>query len=226
MEPPESDALAGASRTATDPQDAAAAEALVALAIQPSSEGLKLAAAEALAQAPQPSSEGLRLAAVEALALPQGRFVGIEVFRQHLRAALAQAAAAGWRELLLCDATFADWPLGERAVVESLQTWAQPGRRLRMLACRYDEVVRRQARFVVWRQRWSHLIECHACRSAGEADFPSLLLGQGWFLQRLDLQRSTGVCGTAAADWRQRHELLEAWLRKSAPAFAATTLGL
>ena len=211
MEPPESDALAlaGASSTATDP--------------------LGAAAAEALAQAPQPSSEGLRLAAAEALpalALPQGRFVGIEVFRQHLRAALAQAAAAGWRELLLCDATFADWPLGERAVVESLQTWAQPGRRLRMLACRYDEVVRRQARFVVWRQRWSHLIECHACRSAGEADFPSLLLGQGWFLQRLDLQRSTGVCGTAAADLRQRHELLEAWLRKSAPAFAATTLGL
>ena len=38
---------------------------------------------------------------------------------------LATAAREGWREIILSDANFHDWPLGERAVVESLQAWAQ-----------------------------------------------------------------------------------------------------
>ena len=51
----------------------------------------------------------------------------------------------------LSDANFHDWPLGERAVVESLQAWARSGRRMTLRARTYDEVICRHARFVRWR---------------------------------------------------------------------------
>ena len=95
--------------------------------------------------------------------LPSGGFMGREAFRQRVRDALARAAGEGWRELILCDATFADWPLGERVCVEALHAWMRGGQRqFTMLARRYDEVVRHHARFVDWRRQWSHRIDCGA----------------------------------------------------------------
>jgi hypothetical protein len=61
----------------------------------------------------------------------KGRFEGREAFRQNVvRDALACAAREGWRELILSDADFHDWPLGERAVIDSLGAWARSGRSL------------------------------------------------------------------------------------------------
>ena len=40
--------------------------------------------------------------------LPEGRFEGIESFRQLVRDALATAAREGWKEIVLADASFAD----------------------------------------------------------------------------------------------------------------------
>ena len=42
--------------------------------------------------------------------------------------------------MVLCDATFEDWPLGERAVAESLQAWSRTGRRMTLLARGYELV--------------------------------------------------------------------------------------
>ena len=53
-------------------------------------------------------------------ALPTGRFAGRKAFQQLVRDALACAAREGWREIILSDPNFEDWPLGERAVAESL----------------------------------------------------------------------------------------------------------
>jgi hypothetical protein len=95
-----------------------------------------------------------------------------------------------------------------------------------MLAASYDQVVRRHARFVAWRTTWSHLIDCRACRSADPQDLPSALVSPVWALRRLDLEHSSGICIEAP----QRRLLLQQtqaeWLRKSSPAFPATTLGL
>lgn len=157
--------------------------------------------------------------------LPLGRFDGRQDFRRWLRKALAVAARDGWPELLLSDTDFADWPLGEQAVVASLQQWARPGRRLRMLAERYDEVVRRHARFVQWRVRFDHLVHCHAA-PAERQRLPSLLGGPAWLLHRLDLLRCRGLASGDAAWCRARRESLEAAWRQSSPAFPATVLGL
>lgn len=66
--------------------------------------------------------------------LPLGRFAGREEFQNLVRSALDCAAREGWPELILSDADFWDWPLGEGAVIEALNAWVRQGRRLTLLA--------------------------------------------------------------------------------------------
>ena len=159
-------------------------------------------------------------------ALPQGRFEGPAEFAELIRVAFANAAAQGWREIILCDSTFEDWPLGERAVAESLNDWSSSGRKLTMLAKNYGEVTRRHARFVTWRRTWAHVVECRANSSIALDDMPSALWSPVWVFQRLDLTRSTGVSGAEPARRVALKERLDECLKYSSPAFAATTLGL
>jgi len=159
-------------------------------------------------------------------ALPSGRFEGRMAFQQLVRDALACAAREGWREIILCDADFHDWPLGERAVTESLREWSAAGRRCTLLARRYGEIVMRHARFVTWRQTWSHIIEARACASADPFELPSAIWSPGWVMQRLDPERCNGVCGSEPERRLLLRESLREWLSKSAPSFPSTTLGL
>ena len=159
--------------------------------------------------------------------LPEGRFSGREAFQQLVRDALATAAREGWREIILSDADFHDWPLGERAVIESLQEWARGGRRLTFLACNYNEVIRRHARLVRWRTTWDHILTCRACPAADPLDIPSAIWSPQWVLHRLDPDRCAGVTGTEPSRRVLLQEVLGEWVRsKSAPGFPATTLGL
>jgi hypothetical protein len=159
-------------------------------------------------------------------ALPSGRFAGRAAFQQLVRDALARAAQEGWREIILCDADFEDWPLGERAVAQSLQDWSAAGRRCTLLARRYDGVVRRHARFVTWRQTWSHIIEARACASADPLEIPSAIWSPGWVMQRLDSERCSGVSGSEPERRILLRENLNEWLLKSSASFAASSLGL
>ena len=158
--------------------------------------------------------------------LHQGRFSGPGEFSELIRLAFSTAAAQGWRELIISDSSFGDWPLGERAVVLSLNQWSKSGRKFTMLAKNYDELPRRHARFVAWRRTWAHLVECR--RNAGIAadDFPSALWSPAWVFQRLDLNHCTGMAGSEAARRVLLKEHLDECLRRSSPAFAASTLGI
>ncbi len=159
--------------------------------------------------------------------LPSGRFASRETFIQLVRDALATAARDGWEEIVVCDAHFHDWPLGERAVVESLQAWARTGRRFTMLARSYDEVIRRHARFVRWRGTWDHIITCRRSASADPLDIPSVLWSPQWVMHRLDPERCVGVTGREPERRVLVRETLNEWLQgKSAPGFPASTLGL
>lgn len=158
--------------------------------------------------------------------LPSGRFEGRSDFRQIVRDALAAAAREGWKEIILADATFEDWPLGERAVMESLGAWSSSGRKCTLLAKRYDEVIRTQARFVAWRARWAHIITAVACPTAEALDMPSAIWSPAWVLERRDIDRSNGYCGSEPERRVQVRERLNEWLLKASPAFPASTLGL
>lgn len=158
--------------------------------------------------------------------LPSGRFDGRVAFQQLVRDALACAAREGWRELVLSDASFEDWPLGERAVAQSLSDWARAGHRVVLLARRWDEVARRHARFVSWRQTWSHRIEARVCTQADPLELPSAIWSPGWVMHRLDAPRCMGYSGADSERRVALRELLDAWLLKSTAGFPAVTLGL
>lgn len=160
------------------------------------------------------------------IALPQGRLNGRGAFVQAVRDALDAAAREGWNELMLCDANYADWPLGERAVAESLQAWSRSGRRFVMLAMDYSGLPRQHARFVNWRRTWDHIIECRVCRSGDALAFTSALWTPAWVMQRIDTERDVLVCDSAASRRVELRQVLDEWRRDSTPGFPASVLGL
>jgi peptidyl-tRNA hydrolase len=159
-------------------------------------------------------------------ALLEGKFDGRTEFAQLVRDALATAAREGWRELLLCDASFEDWPLGERAVIDSLQAWSKTGRKFTIVAKRFDTVIAKHHRFVTWRGQWSHIIEARGVPSADATEFPSAIYSPHWVMRRLDVVRSKGVASSDAARRVMLREEINEWKAKRSPAFAATVLGL
>lgn len=163
---------------------------------------------------------------VPAQPLPTGRFEGREAFQQLIRDALACAAREGWKQIILFDADFADWPLGERAVAQSLQDWSASGRQCILVARKWDEVIRRHARFVNWRRTWAHIIDARACPSADPLEFPSALWSPHWAMQRLDIDHCNGHAGAEADRRVALREALNEWLTRSTPSFPAHTLGL
>jgi len=128
--------------------------------------------------------------------------------------------------MVWADANFEDWPLYERALVEGLDAWAGPGRKLTLLACNFDAMRRIHHRFVQWRIRWDHLLDCRVCKGVSPSEFPSMLWTPQWALQRLDPVRCTGVSSVEPRVRLRLREQLDERKKQSAPGFAATTLGL
>ena len=159
-------------------------------------------------------------------ALPEGRMEGREAFVGLIRAALASAARQGWSPLMLSDADFADWPLGERAVLESLNAWATSGRQLHFLARDFSAVRVQHPRLVQWRTTWSHLVEARVCSSAAGEGLPSALWTPHWTLERLDTKRCTLVASTQAPSRLALRERIDACWHRGTPGFPASVLGL
>lgn len=158
--------------------------------------------------------------------LPTGRLQGRKVFVDTVKLAFEVAADQGWSQITLSDADFADWPLGERAVIDALNRWARRGRTMRLLARNYDQLRLLHPRFVQWRVTWSHLIEAHACPVGSGPELPSAIGSPVWTLERLDPLRNTLVASTdAERRVALRERVNECWLR-STPAFPASQIGL
>jgi hypothetical protein len=158
--------------------------------------------------------------------LPEGRFAGRQAFMDLVRQALMSAASEGWPSLWLSDADFADWPLGERPVVEALSAWAGRGRHLRLLAQDYGPVRLQHPRFVQWRVTWGHIVEAQVWSGAAEGELPSAIWSPGWTLERLDPLRCVGVTSAEGPRRVALRERLEAAWHRGGPGFAATVLGL
>ena len=148
-------------------------------------------------------------------------------YHEALRAAFDQVAAEGCRELFLCDPDFADWPLGEVAVLEALTRWAMSHRKLTVLALGYDEIVRRHPRWVAWRRQWSHVVDCRAIEELEPEKMPTMFLAPGLVTVRLfDARNYRASVSTEPADAIRAREDLDAVLQRSIDAFPASTLGL
>ena len=148
-------------------------------------------------------------------------------FHSAIRTALAEAAQTGCRELWLSDEDFADWPLNDADVIESLAKWALPHRKLVLLARSFDEVTRRHPRWVDWRRTWAHVVECRANEDAEVGTIPTLLVGSSLVCVRLaDRVHCRGSISYDKGDILRTGESFDAVLQRSVEAFPASVLGL
>lgn len=159
-------------------------------------------------------------------ALGTGQFSGPAEFTLLIRSAISYAAREGWKQMVWCDPSFEDWPLREKAVVEDLHAWAGTGRKLVLLAQSFVAIERYHARFVDWRVRWDHIVECRVCRPRAGTEFPSALWSPSWLLHRVDPVRCRGVSSYEAQARVSLQEELEELRKQGAPGFPATRLGL
>ena len=148
-------------------------------------------------------------------------------FVDAVRASFAFAAHEGAREILLVDADFADWPLNDRAVIESLAGWVDSRRSLLLFGHSFDELARRHPRFVEWRRQWAHAVRCRNDPELEAAQLPTLLLVPGVTCVRLvDRVRHRGTASNRPVDMAECQEAVDALLQRSVEAFPVTTLGL
>ena len=148
-------------------------------------------------------------------------------FQQAVRDCFARIADLGCREVYIADQTFADWPLGERAVIESLTRWAYAHRKLVVLAQSFDEFPRRHVRWVEWRRNWAHVVECRAVSEDDVGKLSGLfLVPEQITLRVLDAEHFRATLSYEAADAIRVRDDLEAPLQRSEESFPVTTLGL
>lgn len=148
-------------------------------------------------------------------------------FHDAVRAALARAEAAKSREIVMSDRTFTDWPLDDREVIAALSRWADAHSTFTLIAHSFDELARRQPRFVAWRQQWSHVVRCRSDPELAAEEIPSMLLVPGHVVLRLlDRSHYRGTLSSRAADLSESREATDALLQRSEEAFPVTTLGL
>jgi hypothetical protein len=138
------------------------------------------------------------------------------------------AAAEGCREIHAWDASFADWPLSDAALLGALSAWARPGRCLHLLAWQYDDLARRHPRFVRWRRDHGHCVSARAIEPELRLDAApeALLLVGDWSLRLFDRHLWRGELSEQPAARLRAREWIDAVTQRSADSFAPTTLGL
>lgn len=148
-------------------------------------------------------------------------------FQAAVRAAFRQAADAQAHEIMMVDPSFDGWPLNEPALIETLTRWVDSRHALTLMAHSFDELARRQLRFVAWRRQWSHVVRCRADDELGAEQFPTLLLVPGVVCVRLlDRVVHRGTVSARPVDLVECRETIDALLQRSIEAFPVTTLGL
>jgi len=144
-----------------------------------------------------------------------------------VRNAIALAEQCSAREVVFVDRDFADWPLNEPAVIDTLSRWVDSSRLLVVLAHTFDELARRQLRFVEWRRQWAHVVQCRNDPELEAEQLPTLLLVPGHACVRiLDRVRYRGTVSNRPVDLTESRESIDALLQRSVEAFPVTTLGL
>ena len=148
-------------------------------------------------------------------------------FLQAVRDALGLAEQSGAREIVLVDRDFADWPLNEPLVIDALSRWIDSSRLLVVFAHSFDEMARRQLRFVEWRRQWAHVVQCRNDPDLEAEQIPTLLLVPGHSCVRvLDRIHYRGTVSNRPVDLTESRGTIDALLQRSVEAFPVTTLGL
>jgi hypothetical protein len=154
------------------------------------------------------------------------------------------ASAAGWsdavrwafdgalttraRRIWCYDADYADWPLDDTKLIDTLARWLRlPQRRLTLLAERWDTAPRRHPRFASWRRDWSHAIDTLAVPTDLLPSWPAAWVDdQRTVLRLLDRLHWRGLVSRDASAAALLRQEIDALAQRSAPDFPVTSLGL
>jgi hypothetical protein len=149
-------------------------------------------------------------------------------FNAALLVALDDCARAEVPHLWLSDPDFSAWPLGSVEVVTALTRWIGPRRRLTLIAGDWEHLALRCPRWVAWRRRWSHSVQCLQVREEEAQQVPALLYGPPVVALRLHSTRPrvAGRLMRRAEDFGPLGELIDALTQRTQEGFPVTTLGL
>lgn len=149
-------------------------------------------------------------------------------FREGLVEAVVGACVEGRREMIWVDANFADWPLDDARLLDTLTRWSrQPMRKLQIIARSFDDVPRRHPRFTTWRRTYGHRVDCRSAPDLSDSEMPSLMLaGDLYSLQLLDKRHWSGRWLDDETEQKAWREVVDAILQRSDADFGASTLGL
>ncbi|TAK79372.1 MAG: hypothetical protein EPO12_10625 [Aquabacterium sp.] len=159
----------------------------------------------------------------------EGRFEGRRAFQDHVRGMLGAVAAGGCPELVLCDPSFEDWPLGERGLMDTWTRWAttHSNGRCILIAASFEGFARQHPLWVAWRQAWSHRVQCLQPVDDLVGSLPSWFFVKGRFLlERVDPVGHRGLLTREASRLVLCQEGCDAITQRSLETFPATTLGL
>lgn len=149
-------------------------------------------------------------------------------FSAAVRWGLEHAIERAARRILAVDPDFADWPLGDAALLERLGAWMRlPQRQLVLLAADWNSAPRRHPRLAAWRRTWDHALSIWQQPDEPDLELPTLLLDDGPLLLRLasrDPWRGRVELDPRAA--RLQRDEIDAVLQRSSPGWPATQLGL
>lgn len=149
-------------------------------------------------------------------------------FNAALLVALDDCARAEVPHLWLCDPDFSAWPLGSIETVTALSRWIGPRRRLTLVAGDWDHLASHCPRWVAWRRRWAHAVQCLQVREEEALQVPALLYGPPVVALRLQSTRPriVGRRIRAPEDFGPLGDLVDALVQRAHDSFPVTTLGL
>jgi hypothetical protein len=149
-------------------------------------------------------------------------------FADALRWAFARAVRRHARHIVCIDPHFADWPLDDAALLESLTQWLKtPQRRIVLLADSYDEMARRHPRFVRWRGDWVHAVDAQVPADEDRGELPRVWVDDdSTSVELIDAVHWNGHAMTDSRVARLWRERIDALLQRSQPGMPLYRTGL
>ena len=133
------------------------------------------------------------------------------------------AARSGWS-----TTSFADWPLGERAVVDDPDALGRGALHLHRRGAQLRRIARHATLgWVNWRRHTSHVVHCRSNSELEAGQMPTILLVPGltFVLPAMRALPRRGFTREPPTQVQWREEI-DAVLQRSEEAFPATSLGL
>jgi hypothetical protein len=149
-------------------------------------------------------------------------------FTAALRWAFERSIERHARRIVCADPSFNDWPLDDPALLTRLTAWLRtPQRKLVLLATQFDDLPRRQPRFVGWRVDWVHAVEAWSPPEEDRVEMPTVMVDDdSTSVELIDAVHWKGhadIDSRIARLWRER---IDALLQRSEPALPVNRLGL